>query len=295
MTRFKLLALDVDGTLVGTDGVVGPDIRQAIAAARAAGLSVCLATGRSYLESRGIWEQLCIQDPHEPMVTVGGAVVCQSDTGRTLYQRSMPGDVARRFGAAMNDRGYVAMALVDGWRHGVDYLVTEAGDQDAAGRDWFSKMSVRVKKVASLADAPAEMAVLRISTVVEPAGARRMAEELSSEFAGQLNVHSILAPNYGVTIVEAHAVGADKMTALRYVAQPMRVGTGLIVAVGDDVNDLPMVSGAGLGAAMGGAPESLKAVADVVVGDGSGNGPAGLADFIRRLVAGEYDGMAKPR
>ena len=122
-----------------------------------------------------------------------------------------------------------------------------------------------------------------------------MAEELSSEFAGQLNVHAILAPNYGVTIVEAHAVGADKMTALRYVAQPMRAGAGLIVAVGDDVNDMPMVRGAGLGAAMGSAPEALKAVADVIVGDGSGNGRAGLADFIRRLVAGEYDDLAKPR
>ena len=292
MTRFKLLALDVDGTLVGTDGLVGEDIRQAVVAARAAGLAVCLATGRSYGESRGVWEQLRLQGPHEPMVTVGGAMVCQSDTGRTLYHRGMPREVARRFGLAMNDHGYVAMALVDGWRHAVDYLVTEAGDHHAAGRDWFSKMAVRVKKVASLADAPADMAILRISTVVEDAEAREMAAELSSEFAGQLNVHSILAPNYGVMIVEAHAVGADKMTALRYVAQPMRVGAGLIAAVGDDVNDMPMVSGAGLGAAMGSAPESLQAAADVIVGDGLGDGRAGLVDFIRRLVAGEYDHLA---
>jgi Cof subfamily protein (haloacid dehalogenase superfamily) len=289
MTRFKLLALDVDGTLVGPDGVVGPDIRAAVAAARAAGLAVCLATGRSYRESRGVWEQLRLEGPHEPMVTVGGAMVCQSDTGRTLYHRSMPRSVARRLGSAMNDRGYVAMALVDGWRNAVDYLVTQGGDHHAAGRDWFSKMAVRIKKVASLADAPADMAILRISTVVEDAEARRMAAELSRQFAGQLNVHAILAPNYGVTVVEAHAVGADKMTALRYVAQPMRVGAGLIAAVGDDVNDMPMVRGAGLGAAMGHAPDALKAAADVIVNDGSGDGRPGLADFIRRLVAGEYD------
>ena len=294
MTRFKLLALDVDGTLVGPDGVVGPDIRSAVGGARAAGLAVCLATGRSHHEGRGVWEQLRLEAPHEPMVTVGGALVCQSDTGRTLYQRSMPRDAARLFGAAMNDRGYVAMALVDGWRNAVDYLVTEGGDHHTAGRDWFSKMSVRVRKVASLADAPADMAILRISTVVEPAEARQMAAELSGQFAGQLNVHAILAPNYGVTIVEAHAVGADKMTALRYVAQPMRVGAGLIAAVGDDINDLPMVRGAGLGAAMSGAPEALKAVADVIVGgDGPGDGRAGLADFIRRLAAGEYDHLVK--
>jgi len=293
MTRFKLLAMDVDGTLVGPDGVVGPEIRAAVVAARAAGLAVCLATGRSYGECRSVWEQLRLEAPHEPMVTVGGAIVCQSDTGRTLYQRGIPRDAARRFGAAMNDRGHVAMALVDGWRNAVDYLVTEGGDHHAAGRDWFSKMAVRIRKVASLADAPAEMAVLRISTVAEVAEARRMAAELSSEFAGQLNVHAILAPNYGVTIVEAHAVGADKMTALRYVAQPMLAGAALIAAVGDDVNDMPMVGGAGLGAAMASAPESLKAAAAVIVGDGSGDDRSGLAEFIRRLAAGEYDRLAK--
>lgn len=298
MTRFKLLAMDVDGTLVGPDGVVGPEIRAAVAAARSGGLAVCLATGRSYRECRRVWEQLCLQGPHEPMVTVGGALVCQSDTGRTLYHRGIPRDAARRFGAALNDRGHVAMALVDGWRHDVDYLLTESGDHRAAGRDWFSKMDVRVRKVASLADAPlggpgpAEMAVLRISAVVEAAEARRMAAELSGEFAGQLNVHAILAPNYGVTIVEAHAVGADKMTALLYVAQPMRAGAGLIAAIGDDVNDMAMVSGAGLGAAMASAPESLKAAADVIVGDGGGDGRQGLADFIRRLAAGEFDRLA---
>jgi len=293
MTRFKLLALDVDGTLVGPDGVVGQDNRSAIAAARAAGLAVCLATGRSYREGQGVWEQLRLEAPHEPMVTVGGAMVCQSDTGRTLYHRGIPRDAARRFGSAMNDRGCVAMALVDGWRNGVDYLVTRGGDHHAAGRDWFSKMTVRVRELPSLADAPADMAILRISAVVEDAEARQMAADLSRQFAGQLNVHAILAPNYGVTVVEAHAIGADKMTALRYVAQPMRVGAGLIAAVGDDVNDLPMVRGAGLGAAMAHAPEALKAAADVIVGGGSTDGRAGLADFIRRLAAGEYDRLMK--
>jgi hypothetical protein len=294
MTRFRLLALDVDGTLVGPDGVVGQDIRTAIVAARAAGLAVCLATGRSYREGRGVWEQLRLEAPHEPMVAVGGAMVCQSDTGRTLYHRGMPREVARGFGSALNDRGHVAMALVDGWRHAVDYLVTGGGDHHAAGKDWFSKMDVRVRQVAGLADAPADMAILRISAVVEDGQARQMAAELSRQFDGQLNVHAILAPNYGVTVVEAHAVGADKMTALRYVAQPMRVGAGLIAAVGDDVNDMPMVRGAGLGAAMGHAPEALKAAADVIVGDGTGNGREGLADFIRRLAAGEYDRLANP-
>ncbi len=293
MTRFKLLALDLDGTLVGASDLVSEPNRQAVSMAREAGLAVCLATGRSYPESRDIWEQLRLQTPHEPMVTVGGAMVCQSDTGRTLYHRSIDRDVARRFGAAMNDCGYVAMALVDGWRHGTDYLITERGDHHVASRDWFSKMNVRVTQVPSLGETDPAMAMLRISTVVDTAQAGPMAADLSREFEGQLNVHAILAPNYEVTIVEAHAVGADKMTALRYVGQPLLIGAGQMVAVGDDLNDLSMVRGAGLGAAMTHAPKALRAAADVVVGDGTGDFGNSLAEFIHKLVAGEYDDLTR--
>ncbi len=293
MTRFKLLALDIDGTLIGPDARVSEANRRAVSAARAAGLAVCLATGRSYPESRSVWEQLHLPAPHEPMVTVGGAMVCQSDTGRTLYHRSIQREVARRFGSAMNDRGYVAMALVDGWRNGTDYLITERGDHHAASRDWFSKMNVRVRQVPSLGEAGLEMAMLRISTVVDTAEAGQMAAELSRQFDGQLNVHAILAPNYGITIVEAHAVGADKMTALRYIGQPLLIGAGQLAAVGDDLNDLSMVRGAGVGAAMGHSPKALQAVADIVVGMGAGEPGAGLAEFIGQLVAGEYDGLAR--
>lgn len=289
MTKYKLLALDVDGTLVGPDGLVAEPVRKAVAAARAGGIAVCLATGRSHIEAREVWRQLKMDPPHEPMVTVGGAVVCQSDTGKTLYHKSIPREAAGLFGRELNRRGYVAMALIDGWRFDVDYIITDAGDQHAASRDWFAKMNVRVNRAPSLADAPPEMPLLRISTVVPSDEAGELASELAGLLGGQLNVHAILAPNYGVTIVEAHALGADKMTALRYVGQPMLVGPGQMAAVGDDLNDLPMIRGAALGAAMPHAPRSLREAADLVVPDGNGGPSAALARFIERLTRGEFD------
>ena len=53
-TKYKLLALDIDGTLIGRDEVVSQAVREAVAAAVAGGMKVCLATGRSYLESVGV-------------------------------------------------------------------------------------------------------------------------------------------------------------------------------------------------------------------------------------------------
>ena len=282
MTRYKLLALDFDGTLIGRDGVVAADVVEAIALAEAAGVRVCAATGRSYVESAGIWRQLRLLSPPHPMILVGGAMVAEAETGRTLWQKVIPHEAACELADTLGRMGYVAMVLVDAWRHGVDYIVTAQGDHDAASRDWFSKMKVRVQRVERLADAAGGPEALRISTVVPPELAGVMAAELAGRFADRLTVRAIQAPNYGVTIVEAHAAGADKLAGLRYIAQGLRLPLSQVVAVGDDTNDLTMVRGAGLGAAMPHAPQVLLDAADRVV-------DAGLADFIRRLTAGEID------
>ncbi|MBS3821775.1 MAG: HAD hydrolase family protein, partial [Phycisphaerae bacterium] len=80
MTKdIKLLALDVDGTLVQPDNRVAPDVRTAIADVAGAGLRVCLATGRSYVETVDVWQQLAwpVDRPAEAMAVVGGAMVVE--------------------------------------------------------------------------------------------------------------------------------------------------------------------------------------------------------------------------
>jgi HAD superfamily hydrolase (TIGR01484 family) len=265
--RYKLLALDVDGTLVGRDGLVSGDVVAAIGDARAAGLAVCLATGRSYVET---------------LVLIGGALVAEPDTGRTLHQRAIPRELACRMDEALSAAGHCAMAITDSWRTGVDYYLTDGPDRDAVQQRWFSQMDVRIRCVRRLAEAAGLPAILRISAVVEPAPGRALAAALAEQFAGQLNVHCILAPNYGVTVVEAFALGADKLSAVRYVAQALPISTARIAAVGDDVNDLALLRGVGLGVAMPSAPPAVLAATKLVAREG-------LAAFIRDLVAGRYD------
>jgi hypothetical protein len=164
----------------------------------------------------------------------------------------------------------------------VDYYLTEGADRDEVLRRWFSQMDVRVRCVRRLAEVAELPAVLRISAVVEPDAGRALAAALAEQFAGTLNAHCILAPNYGVTVVEAFALGADKLTAVRYVAQAMPVSTARGAAVGDDVNDLALLRGVGLGVAMPSAPPAVVAATRLVARDG-------LAAFIHDLVAGRYD------
>jgi len=280
--RYKLLAIDVDGTLVGPDDVVADQTAQALREAGAAGLRVCLATGRSYIETMPIWRRLGLARPYEPLVLIGGALVAEPEAGRTLYHRTIDRELACGFADALGEAGFSAMAIVDGWRHGVDYFLAESGDVHSAQRDWFSKMKVRVRRCGNLREAADMPDPLRVSAVVPDDRAEAVAAALSARFDGKLTVRAIVAPNYRVTIVEAFAAGVDKFQAVRYVAQAYRIGPRQIVAVGDDVNDLAMIRGAGLGVAMAHAEQSVREQARAVA-------EPSLAAFLRRLVAGEFD------
>ena len=281
-TKYELLAIDVDGTLIGADQVVCPDTTEAIAAADEAGLRVCLATGRSYVETMPIWRQLRLGEPFEPMVLVGGALVSEPDTGRTLYQRTIDLALACEFGDALNEAGYSAMVLVDVWRQGVDYYFTEGRDAQRAAQRWFGQMDVKVQRVPSLREAGDLREPLRVSVVAEGEAAEALVGELHKRFDGRLNIHAILAPNYDVTIVEGFAAKTTKLAGVQYVAQSHRTGLGKVAAVGDDINDVPMVRGAGLGVAMPKAPQSLRDVADHVA-------EGGLAQFVHQLLDGRFD------
>ena len=276
--QYKLLALDVDGTLLAPAGRLEPEVVSAVAAVQKAGIRVCLATGRSYMETIDVWRGLSLAGPHEPLVLVGGALVSEPATGRTLFERGIEPELACEYADALGEQGYSAMAILDVWRWGLDYVMAEAADADEVLRRWFAQMKVKIRRVPSLRQG-LDAAPLRVNAVVRPEEAGALLDRMQRAFGDRLNIHSILAPNYGVHIVEAFGRTCSKWEALQYVAQAYRIGSGQIAAVGDDVNDLPMIRGAALGAAMAKAPAAVREAAKVVVDD--------LPAFLRRLAEGQ--------
>ncbi len=285
-TKYQLLAIDVDGTLIAPDQRIRPEVVSAIEKAQAAGVRVCLATGRSYVETLPVWRQLSLMDSPEPMILIGGALVAEPTTGRTLYSRTIKQSLAGRYADALNRMGYSALAIVDAWQWGVDYYLAGSADAETVTRDWFSKMDVEIRHVDSFSDAADMPQSLRINAIVSQDSARAVADELKGQFDGQLNMHAIVAPNYGVTIVEAFAADVNKAAALTHVAEAHRIPAANIVAVGDDINDAPMLKSAGLGVAMPGGSDSAKEAADIVAADG-------LASFISDMLQGFFDEVDK--
>jgi hypothetical protein len=248
-----------------------------VATAVRGGLRVCLATGRSYRETIDVWRQIPWPEacPREAMALIGGAMVAEPETGRTLYQRTIAPEAARAFGEALREAGYSALGIVDAWRWGFDYLAAPGRDYEHVQRRWFAQVpDVSVRQVEGFGDDHPPL--LRLNAMVEPADAADLEAGMRDRFGEQLNIHAILAPNYGVTIVEAFSPRASKLEAVKYIAQAYRIGMGSVAAVGDDVNDLPLLSGAGLGVAMPDAPPTVRDAAGQVA-------ERGLADFIYSL------------
>lgn len=286
MTRYRLLAVDLDGTLVGPDQRVSPAHAAALGDAKRAGLAVCLCTGRGVGETRPVWTACALPGQADPLICVGGALVCESDTGRTLHMRPIDPGVAMEASAMLSGMGHSVIAVVDAWRQGFDYYLLEGGDSDVVWRDWFGKHDCTVRPVPSLGEVPNLPELLRLTVLVPPAAVPAADEALRTRFAGRLEPVSIFAPNYGIHVVECFGAGVTKWAGVTYVAQGLRIGAKDIVAVGDDVNDLPMITRAGLGVAMGNAVEPVRRAARHVVGR---HDEDGLADFVRGLLDGHFD------
>ncbi len=199
--KYRLLALDIDGTLIGSEERVSAEVVAALHAAVRAGIGVCLATGRSYAETMPIWRQLDL--PEElPLVLVSGALVSEPATGRTLYQRTMDRPAACDFSDGVAAAGYCAVAAVDPWRHGVSFFRTTGGNHEALIQRWMSRRPVQVRtaeKMAQHADMPDP---LRVSTILERPQPELLAD-LQRRFEGRLTMQTIFVPAYGLTVLEA--------------------------------------------------------------------------------------------
>jgi hypothetical protein len=106
--------------------------------------------------------------------------------------------------------------------------------------------------------------------------------ELQSRIPEQLYTHVIRSPRYRGHMCEIAPIGVTKWSGVRHLAEIWGIAAEEICAVGDDVNDIPMIRAAGLGVAMGNALDEVKAAADRVA---PGHDEEGLVEVVDWLLA----------
>jgi len=282
----RLLALDVDGTVTDSRHEVRDRVRDAIERVRAAGVRVMLATGRRYRDALPVAERLAIT---EPLVTASGALVKRPGDHVTLSRAAFPRGVLEQVLTTVVGLGHEPVVYTDSFSAGFDFHCRSlAAAEVARPADVLGRYLLRNRDLAivtpDLHERPPDDA-FACFVVGEQEPMAQLERRLTTRFGAELAVHSIRSPRYEAWFCEIAPRGVTKWSGVAAVAAACGIAAAEICAVGDDVNDLPMVRAAGLGIAMGNARPELVAAADVVVGGHDDRGIEDVADLILARAA----------
>jgi len=273
---YKILALDVDGTLLDSTGSLRQSTREAVHAARRHGLKVVLCTGRRHRTTRPILEGLGLEGP---VVLHNGVVIKDAETGSTVSHRYLPASIYREVHALVAAVG-PPLVYVDP-PHGEFDIVTEVPERAHPYQREYLEDNERVTRWADSLEAPPPYSIIMLSCMADEARLRSLQAAVTAALGERVRTNFLMNKNYRGHILEFVAAASGKWAALRQVAEGLGVAKEEIVAIGDDTNDAEMIESAGLGLAMGNAVEEVQAVADHVV---SSNDEDGVVEAIERFL-----------
>ena len=242
--RPKLVALDIDGTIVDHDGVMPAAVRTAVLQAVAAGAQVVLATGRSWHGTLPVFEELGL--PPGPSVSSNGAVTVHYPPQELVKVITFdPSQVIAKVEELAPGTLIAVEEVGRGYR-----LSGRFPDGDLTGE-------MVVEDVASLSSRPVTRIILR-----DPHGS----DQDLLRLAERLGLHGVTYFVGWSAWLDIAPAGANKAAALADVAAGLGLGAADVLALGDGRNDIEMLRWAGRGVALGDAPAEVQDAADHVTG-----------------------------
>jgi 5-amino-6-(5-phospho-D-ribitylamino)uracil phosphatase len=274
--QYKVLAVDIDGTLVSREEELTVATREALVRAGEAGIHVILATGRRYSRTLHLVEPLGIE---VPLITASGALVKCPHTHTTLQCSVFPNDVIREIVSILDTEGYEPILCADTYEQGFDYYVAREEVESVELAEYLrlnpSSGCLRPDLVAS--PPPGVFNGFAIGTKEQML---ELDGKLHTRLNGNLSTHVLRSPRYIGFMCEFAPRDVTKWSAIRQLAADWDVPDEAICAVGDDVNDIPMIREAGLGVAMGNALPEVKAVADRIAPSQGEDGLVQVVDWL---------------
>lgn len=262
----KLVATDLDDTLLRDDLTISQRVIEAIRQAREQGVYVTFATGRMPASARPYAEQLGLD---VPIITYNGAMIQESISRKILYRKVIPVDLARKLVEFLLDQG------VHLHMYREDHV-------------YVQKMNDLSKAYAQKTRVPVEEADLREMLKKENDGVEKIIvfgppeelkfwqEKIQEKFPNKLHLTSS-KPYF----LEMNHPEVNKGNTLLTFAQGLGIKQEEIMAIGDSLNDIEMIRCAGLGVAMENARQEVKEAAKVVT---TSNEEDGVALAIEKYV-----------
>ena len=250
----QLLAIDIDGTIAGESNEIRETVKQAICAAQAKGIKVVVATGRMYRSALRFHQAV---GSSLPLICYQGAWIQDPTTGKILSHLPVTKEKA--------------IALLDYFEQpelrsllSVHFYINDqlyVREITAATQIYAQRSGIR----------PIAVGNLRSVLDTEPTKILALCDDAEAIANLLSNLRQIYTPaelyltTSVATFFEAANPSVSKGAALRYLAEDvLGLQSANVMAIGDNFNDLEMISYAGIGVAMGNAPDGVKAIAQWV-------------------------------
>lgn len=266
--KYKLIVTDLDDTLLREDLTISDRSKRTIRKAVESGIAVALATGRMFPSAAPYARELNLKGP---ILCCQGAEIADIETGRPIKVTAIPRKLAveaLRF--AENAGLYAQYYSID------EYYFEKECEQS----DYYRRTAgVQGKALGRRPSEALNIDPIKILVIAEPRQIRQAHAEATKHFGGNLAI-AISKSRY----LEITHPRANKGGAVEELAEMLHARREEVMAVGDALNDLPMLKYAGLGVAVANGDEEVKAQADAVT---SSNEEDGVAAAIEKYALGE--------
>lgn len=266
---YKLVAIDVDGTLFNDRKEITKEVNEAIQAAKAKGVKVVVCTGRPIVGAQPIIEELKLTDEDEYVITFNGALVQNTHTNEVISEISLTYQDLKVL--------YELSLKLHSPMHFFDsknvYTPNKDINQYTVYESHINQIPLHYRTMEEI---PADFLIPKVMFIDEPEHLNNIISNIPDSFKEQFTW--VKSAPYFLEILHP---SVSKGNAVKQLAEKLSIKREEVICIGDGENDLSMVEYAGCGVAMGNAVPSVKKVAEFQTFSNNENG---VAYAIEKLI-----------
>lgn len=265
---YKLIALDLDGTLTNDKKEVTPYTREILHKAAAQGASIALVSGRPTLGINHVAKALSLEDIGGYILAYNGGHILDCRTGEDIYKAQFPREYIKEAVAIAREYNVAIVSYDD------EGIVTE-GPMDKYVEHESYNNGIPAKKVDDLVSY-LDYPIVKMVMCGDPELIAKLEPMMAERFKGRLDIYRAES-----IYLEVMPLGIKKSAGLQMLMDILHIDRTELIACGDANNDLPMMELAGLSVAVENAYDNVKAAADFIT---KSNNDDGVAYAVKKFV-----------
>ncbi|SHH28933.1 Cof-type HAD-IIB family hydrolase [Clostridium grantii] len=270
--KYKLICIDMDGTLLNDDKVISEENKLVLKEAHDKGVHISVCTGRLFTSARNFSEMIGVKTP---IIASNGAYIREKDEEKVIYKKILPKETCRKI--------YEIMRNFDVYKffNTFDIVASEGDFPDWYTYTRFNEGLSEEQKVKLEVYSDFDDFIESQDEMLKFVAVSKDIEELNKARKALSVLDDIEIVSSAPLNFEINAKGVSKGDAAEQLAKIYGLDRNEVICIGDSGNDLSMIKYAGLGIAMGNAEDGIKLNADYITDT---NNNDGVAKAIRKFV-----------